>query len=435
MRIMNLSTTLICEYLLNDDECIEYLKCTNINPKDYKHIYIRHKYSCHYNKKKQVRILDVEDNLHMLTFDMVTPEMFETKTFDYDLIDTIDLTQYINLIKVQLDEYLTKYVVLPDSVTDLDLGINYDIEITFPPNLLRLELTDEYNHELPELKKLRELHVASRYKHKIILPITLKKLSWFCNKQPPTLPRGLTHLTLANKLALPNNLPLTLTHLKLYAHDTEIHYIPNTITHLTWISNMVLPKLHEGLTYLSLDLGYHHNTHYLPDSITHLLIRRNINIDRFPTQLRYLKWIHCSGLAKFMNDDPSRLEYLIVENNTHDPKYDDKIRLPSNLKHLKWSCKNKLPTLSKSLCTFILNTKQYDHKIMLSTNLKCLVWLCTNKLHSLPNMLTTLELHRDYKHKLPILPNTIIRIKVHCKYKHLNDVRELYDDKIIYDHD
>jgi hypothetical protein len=432
---MDLVTTLLCEYIIEENECIEYLRCIDVKYKYYEHVYTDYDYyRSHISNKKKIRSLNI----------MCASEDF----------GCVDLTEYTNLMRVYFDKMFSDEIIFPNSVVLIDMYVShYEQEILrFPPGLIYLYLNDTYNHKLPELTKLRELHVGNNYNHEIKLSHTLTYLSWINGNDIPALPHGLTHLVLGidKPIVFPKNLPNTLTHLTISDCDSVSH-IPETITHLVWDCDQQLPILHDKLIYLSIREDYDNKINKLPNSLTHLLINCNIEIDHIPPKLMYLKWISNSKFPNIVDTELSSLEYLIVGvlNNRQDYTFWDE-KIPSGLKHLKWLYNEKLPPLPRSLCTLILDSR-YCHKIIkLPPKLTYLRGYCTQrlpklpktlitlKLHnykykfkSFPRTLTTLELHCDYEYKLPKIPKTIHRIVLSNNYKYLDKLRKMYHDKVI----
>jgi hypothetical protein len=413
---MDILTTLICEYILYKDECVEYLKCMNIKHIDYEHIYKCYMYTPDFNQKKKVRKLCI--------------------TYDSYLINCIDLSDYTNLMHVMLEEYLDNKLILPHSVTNLDLNASYTRKLSnLPSDLIHLDIGLEYNHKLPELTKLRTLCVGFDYEFKIKLPKTLKHLTWRNDIDDLELPHGLTHLTVSayDISSLSKIIPSTLTHLdiKTFGEGTShvpLTVIPLTVTHLTWGREKRLPKMHNKLTHLSLEGYYNRNTKNLPDSITHLIVHCNVTIHNFPSSLIYLKWA-CADIPHI----PSTVKYLIIGDEDCDYMWGN-IVIHEGLSHLKWCRLKKMPLLPTSLHTLIIH-KCYRYDITtLPAKLVCLKLLCHEKLPTLPNTLITLELGYDYKHKLPKLPSRLNRIIISHDYKHINELRQTYGDKIIYNY-
>jgi hypothetical protein len=424
-------TTLTCEYIFEQDECIEYLKCTNNKHIDYAHIYQMHNYTPTFDKKKKVRKICVSQKSAS--------------------INCVDLSGYTNLIQVLLDEGDNKTVILPQSVTCLDFWTDYARKLfNFPPNLIHLDIGTIYEYKLPELTKLRTLRIGGEYKYKIKFPKTLRHLTWFNYNDVPQLPLGLTHLAIMIDAipALLKVIPGTLTHLEIEDYSTgdpstedssteDILYtsdIPDTITHLTWNSIKSLPGLHDKLIYLSLEENMGKESINLPNSITHLIISCSAILASFPTSLIYLKWA-CNRKAP---DVPNTLKYLIVSDRYICGKFISytvgKIKIPLYLKHLKWLSFTQLPSLPRSLHTLILYSK-YNYDITtLPSKLTCLKLYCNKRLPALPNTLITLKLKDDYTHKLPVIPSVLTRLIISRKYKYINKIRQTYSDRIIYDY-
>jgi hypothetical protein len=407
-------TTLTCEYIFEQDECIEYLKCTNNKHIDYAHIYQMHNYTPTFDKKKKVRKICI--------------------SYNSESMGCIDLSEYTNLIQLLLDEGTNNKLILPHSITHLDLWSHYTRKLNnFPPGLIYLDIGMRYKHKLPELTKLRTLHVYCEYKYEMKLPNSLKHLTWHNDADIPGLPHGLTQLTITIRAvpALLETIPSTLTHLRVEESTEDIVYtsdIPDIITHLTWRCRNPLPKLHNKLIYLSLGGNLRMKTINLPNSITHLIFCCGINIKSLPTSLTYLKW----GYDRRSPKVPKTLKYLIVSD-----EYGyicPKINIPANLKFLKWSCVKQLPSLSKSLHTLILDSG-YNYDITtLPAKLTRLKLYCNKRLPPLPTTLITLELKSNYTHKLPPMPTSLTKLIISCDYKYINVLRNLYGGKMIYDY-
>jgi hypothetical protein len=406
---MDLETTLICEYIFNCDECIVYLKCMNINQADYEHIYTLYDYTTKCDKKKKVRALFMSN--------------------DFDL-KYVDLTEYINLMLVHINDCFNKQIILPNTVVDLDLGLEQREQILkFPSGLSRLNLCNIYKHKIPELTKLIELRVGCECDPNIKLTAwqkTLRHLTWYKPDQNPEIPQGLISLNLFAHQLSSMVLPRNLKYLWVFDCKGYISKLPNTITHLVWNSMCELPYLHEGLLYLSLMHCF--DTIMFPNSLTHLLINWGVHVKQLPKKLIYLNWKSETILPAL----PDELEYLVINNWSGQCSDTSNIlKLPDNLKYLKWACKLKLPILPESLVTLILESN-YDPNISLPIKLTCLRWCCKYKLLKLPNTLITLELHNCYEHKLPSLPQTLTRLIISRNYKYINKLRRLYSNKMIY---
>jgi hypothetical protein len=403
---MSLETTLICEYIFDNNECVEYLKCNDVNYLDYEHIYNPNYYVNNVDKKKKIRILQ-------------------------DVTET-DLTEYVNLMKVSFNFEFNNKIQLPPNILHLELNMDLTQKIHIPPNIMYLKSGYCYNHPLPPLLKLHTLQIEWNYSFKITLPKSLKHLIWYNRNELPKLPQGLTHLTFAYAKPCFEQFSNTLTHLSVKYLNTNIIYIPHTITHLTWNNEHKLPLLSNNLTYLSLGDYYSHKINILPDSLTHLLIGPNVIINVFPAKLKYLKLLNKINRIQLSN----RLEYLVIgdyDHNNESTKH--KFMLPNTLKYLKWTINLRLPELPDSLCMLEYYSSKRRHKIIkLPIHLTCLKWMCNRRLPILPDTLITLELKFDYIHKLPTLPHTLTRLIVSRNYKRINELRELYLCKIIYEY-
>jgi hypothetical protein len=109
---MSLETTLICEYIFNKNERVEYLICIGIKYTKYEHIYDSHYYIKHTDKKKQIQIINC----------MQEP----------------DLTEYTNLMKVNITSQRNINVHLPVTIVYLKLDMSNDQKtIRIPHNVIQ----------------------------------------------------------------------------------------------------------------------------------------------------------------------------------------------------------------------------------------------------------------------------------------------------------
>ena len=124
-------------------------------------------------------------------------------------------------------------LIFPETITDLELDVNYDLScVIFPPRLEKLKLGHYFNQSIEDLD----------------LPETLKELTlghrFNCQIRNLNLPQGLTHLTFGDK----------------FNQDVINAQFPESLTHLSFglnfnrsLHNANLPQ---GLTHLVLGRGY-----------------------------------------------------------------------------------------------------------------------------------------------------------------------------------
>lgn len=376
---MDLIIALICEYIFNELECIEYLNFKNVNHVSYECIYKKYDIDDYIEKKKVRKLKDVRNddlkeyhNLLSISFrnsfneDVSTLYLPNTVTklvFGQEFNKGITNLNLSNLSYIRFGgEFNNSVPTLPDTLTHLIFGFNFNKNINnLPKNIIHLEFGCRFNKKisLQSLNKLETLCIGMNFRQKVKLPNSIKHLEWDCNIELPKLPTTLTQLELGfdfNK-KLPNPLPSELTH-------------------------------------LTLGLQFEHFIESFPDKLTYLTVASTKSkISELPCGLQILEWLSESNIPKLPN--------ALIELKTGH-YFNEKIELQplNNLRHLEFGHR------------FNQNVDDLSHNI---THLEfgCMF---NQKLSFLPNKLTKLVLGDSYNKKIPPIPDTLIHLEFGKNY-------------------
>lgn len=442
---MDLTITLICEYLSAEDECIAYLTSININENKYEYIYGMFPYENISTLRKVVRHIS-----HVTTSDLSKYPNLMTVCFDDKYNSPISkLPENLVYLRFESSFHSTTKLILPCKLQELIWKCNCDVP-DLPSSLIGLTIEYKFDHKLP------------------MLPNKLKRLEWNCNRNLPILPASLIKLQIgslfnreirrklpdsintiiwwsSHKLPMfPKNL-ITLqvwSNIQLFTITTwpikmrYIHFINNYNQYIPIFAslselrsliigdqyNRPLQKLPEQLLILSIGRAFNQKIQSFPHKLIRLVIsssKYDFKLPTFPNNLRELSLGHRNTI-KFLDGIinttyncvitkvPNTLIYLCI-----DHPFESKLQtLPSNLIHLEWFCNQELPTLPDTLKQ--LNLGSYHN-------------------HQIPNMpprLNILSLGKYFCYKPPMLPNTIEEIYVHKQYIYLEELQSLYHDKV-----
>jgi hypothetical protein len=154
------------------------------------------------------------------------------------------------------------------------------------------------------------------------------------NQSIDNLPNSITHLTLGFLFNQPiDNLPHSVTHLT-FEYESQfnqsIDNLPNSITHLTFGNksnfNQHIDNLPNSITHLTLGWYFNQRIDNLPNSITHLKLGQNFNqpIDNLPNSITHLIFDMFSQYNQLINKLPNSLKFLMISNLSYGLKIPQK---------------------------------------------------------------------------------------------------------------
>jgi hypothetical protein len=361
---MDLTITLICEYIFIKRECCTYLRAIDIDVKQYKHIYTKYVISeetteqwlgfdsiyCNehiaQNEKKLRKIMIYAlycnamlnlsgcQNLILLIcrnidnynvcHELRLPSNLIFLTIDY--CNGLFINKLPNTLR-HFEGYNYELPKLPDNLRYLKVGRYFNHGITsLPEKLTHLILGQLVNNKLCQIPDLLEyLEINSYYNIKLTLPKYLDCLSWNHDYYPPKLPVGLIKLIWNCNIELPI-LSSSVTHLTLGYRFEQCVTLPHTITHLRYEcaqnNCQILPIYLEYLIWNS-----YNKIPPLSQTLTHLIIYKNNTIPNISHKLKYLRM----DTIRYSDESLSNVEILKI--STHNPcltelqmLYGDKVR-------------------------------------------------------------------------------------------------------------